>query len=44
MYQRFINAIRTGRQGQTSFAGGARVQAYLDASFTAAKKGGFVTI
>jgi predicted dehydrogenase len=44
MYQRFITAIRTSRQGQTSFAGGARVQAYLDASFTAARKGGFVTI
>jgi predicted dehydrogenase len=33
MYERFIRAIRTGKQGQTSFAGAARVQAYLDASF-----------
>ncbi|MFW6286614.1 MAG: Gfo/Idh/MocA family protein [Candidatus Sumerlaeota bacterium] len=30
-FQRFITAIRTGKQCQTSFEGGARVQAYLDA-------------
>ena len=40
MYRRFVNAIRTGRQGQTSFEGGARVQAYLDASARSAHKGG----
>ena len=32
MYQRFITAIRTGKQGQTSFEGAAAVQNYLDAS------------
>jgi len=32
MYQRFITAIVEGKQGQTSFETGARVQAYLDAS------------
>ncbi|MBI2438947.1 MAG: Gfo/Idh/MocA family oxidoreductase [Lentisphaerae bacterium] len=40
MYQRFIAAIKTGRQCQTSFAVGARVQAYLDASLRSAAKGG----
>ena len=44
MYQRFVTAIRTGQQGQPSFAGGAKVQAYLEHCFIAATKSGFVTI
>ena len=40
MYQRFIDAIRSGKQGQTSFKGGARVQAYLDASLKSSANGG----
>jgi predicted dehydrogenase len=32
MYQRFITAILEGKQGQTSFKTGARVQSYLAAS------------
>jgi len=44
MYQRFITAIRTGKQGQTSFAGGTKVQAYLDASFRSAAKQGWVKV
>jgi predicted dehydrogenase len=39
MYQRFITAIRTGVQGQTSLDTGANVQRYLDASFESAEKG-----
>jgi predicted dehydrogenase len=40
MYERFVRAIRTRRQGQTSFAGGAKVQAYLEYSARSARKGG----
>ena len=40
MYQRFVDAIKSGKQGQTSFEGGARVQAYLDASLKSAANGG----
>ena len=40
MYQRFVTSLKTGVQGQTSFEGGARVQAYLDASFASSAKGG----
>lgn len=40
MYARFVRSIQTGRQGQTSFAGGAKVQAYLESSFLSARKGG----
>jgi predicted dehydrogenase len=40
MYQRFVRALQTGKQGQTSFAGGLKIQGYLDASFRSAKKGG----
>lgn len=40
MYQRFVAAIKSGQQGQTSFAGGARVQAYLDASLKSSANGG----
>ncbi len=45
MYQRFVAALKTGRQGQTSFEGGARVQAYLHASAVSARRGGrFVSV
>lgn len=44
MYARFVTALKTGRQGQTSFEGGARVQSYLDASVVSAKKKRFVRI
>jgi len=40
MYQRFFDALKSGKQGQTSFEGGARVQAYLDASLKSAANGG----
>ncbi|MBU4366734.1 MAG: Gfo/Idh/MocA family oxidoreductase [Verrucomicrobia bacterium] len=40
MYRRFIDAIKSGKQGQTSFEGGARVQAYLDASLKSSANGG----
>jgi len=42
MFKRFVTSIRTGRQGQTCFAGGALIQSYLDASLRAADTGGFV--
>ncbi|MFC1607225.1 Gfo/Idh/MocA family protein [Candidatus Latescibacterota bacterium] len=32
MYQRFITAVRTGKQGQTSFTGALKVQSYLEQS------------
>lgn len=32
-YQRFIKAIRTGRQDQPDFARGAEIQKVLDACF-----------
>ncbi len=45
MYQRFVAALKTRRQGQTSFEGGAKVQAYLDASAVSARQGGkFVAV
>lgn len=40
MYQRFVDAIKSGKQGQTSFEGGAQVQAYLDASLKSSANGG----
>lgn len=40
MYQRFVTALKTGKQGQTCFEGGANVQSYLDACEVSAKKGG----
>ncbi len=39
MYERFIASIKEGKQGQTSFEGGAKVQAYLDASMRSASSG-----
>ncbi len=36
-YQRFVTSLRTGRPGQTSFADGLKVQAYLAASFISSK-------
>jgi len=44
MYMRFIESIVQGRQGQTSFDGAVKVQAYLDASMKAAEKGCSVEI
>ena len=38
MYQRFINAIRSGKNDPSDFANGLKVQAYLHASFLSAKK------
>ena len=38
--ERFVAAIRSGRQGQTSFAGGLKVQKYIDACFRSADNGG----
>jgi hypothetical protein len=40
MAERFVTAILKRKQGQTSFAGGARVQAYLEYSQLSAKRGG----
>jgi predicted dehydrogenase len=39
MYQRFVTALQTGKQGQTSFDGGARVQSYLHAAAVSDRKG-----
>lgn len=38
--ERFVRSIRTGRQGQTSFAGGLKVQKYIDACFRSAERDG----
>ena len=38
--ERFVRSLQTGRQGQTSFAGGLKIQSYLEASFQSASKGG----
>ena len=42
MYRRFVDSIREGKQGQTSFEGAAKVQAYLDASMESAEARGYV--
>lgn len=42
MYRRFVDAVREGKQGQTSFEGGAKVQAYLDASMRSVEARGYV--
>ena len=44
MYHRFITAVRTGKQGQTSFAGAAKVQSYLKHSIRSSHEGGFVSV
>jgi predicted dehydrogenase len=38
MYQRFVTALQTGKQGQTSFAGGVRIQSYLHAAALSDKR------
>lgn len=38
--ERFVASIRTGKQGQTSFAGGLKIQEYLQACFYSAKRNG----
>lgn len=43
-YERFVESIKTGIQGQTSFDIGAKVQAYLAKSFESAENGLFVRI
>lgn len=42
MYRRFIDSIREGKQGQTSFEGAVKVQACLEASLKSAESGGYV--
>jgi predicted dehydrogenase len=37
-YERFVQAIRRGTSDESDFANGARVQAYLDASFASDRK------
>jgi predicted dehydrogenase len=44
MYERFIAAIKSGKQGQAGFDVGAKVQAYLEYSLASAKKHAFVAI
>jgi predicted dehydrogenase len=39
MYQRFVTSLKTGKQGQTSFAGAVKVQAYLESSAASAQNG-----
>lgn len=39
MYQRFVTSLQTGKQGQTSFDGGALIQSYLHAAAVSDKKG-----
>lgn len=43
-YQRFITSIRTGKQAQTSFAVGAKVQSYLEHSMISDKQGKYVRV
>ncbi|MCY3021082.1 MAG: Gfo/Idh/MocA family oxidoreductase [Planctomycetota bacterium] len=40
MAERFVTSLLTRKQGQTGFAGGARVQAYLEYSLRSARQGG----
>lgn len=42
MYRRFVESVRDGKQGQTSFEGAVKVQACLEASLKSAESGGFV--
>jgi predicted dehydrogenase len=39
MYQRFVTALQTGKQGQTGFDGGALIQSYLSAAAESDRKG-----
>jgi predicted dehydrogenase len=39
-HERFVASIRTGKQGQTSFAGGVKVQEYLEACFDSSRRNG----
>ena len=43
-YQRFIRAIRSGKQGEPGFDRGAQVQKWLDACFTAHEKGAWIKV
>jgi len=43
-YQRFIRAIRTGRQDPSDFANGLLMQRYLHYSVVSDRKGGFVKV
>ena len=43
-YERFVESIKTGAQGQTSFEVGAKVQAYLAKSFESAQTRCFVRV
>jgi len=43
-YQRFIRAVRTGKGDDNNFANGAKIQAYLAASFLSARKNGPVAV
>lgn len=44
MYARFIQSIRRGQQGQTSFEEGAMIQSYLHGSLESAQRGRWVKI
>jgi len=43
-YERFINAIKTGRNDPSDFANGVKIQAYLDCSFESDRLGRWVNI
>ncbi|MCX6345623.1 MAG: Gfo/Idh/MocA family oxidoreductase [Armatimonadetes bacterium] len=43
-YSRFVESIKTGIQGQTSFDTGVKVQRYLDKSFVSSESGCFVKV
>jgi predicted dehydrogenase len=43
-YQRFINAIKTGKHDPSDFANGAKIQAYLDSSFESDRLGSWINI
>ena len=43
-YQRFLEAVRTGKSDVSDFANGVKVQAYLDASMASAARGRAVKV
>ena len=43
-FERFIKAIKTGRNDPSDFANGAKIQAYLDCSFESDRRGSWVNI